>query len=357
MAKKRVLVAMSGGVDSSVAAYLLKKEGFEVAGVTMCFGIKESGKKKPTCCGAQAMNDAKKVCLKLGIPHYALDFSGHLEEKVIDNFISAYLNGRTPNPCVECNRELKFGILLGKALGLGFDFLATGHYARIVKERKDFILKRAKDKNKDQSYFLYSIRPEALKSVLFPLGNLTKDEVREIAKDAGLPVHDKPGSQDICFIQDRNYHGFLSDRVETKASPGAIVHVDGTFLGNHKGASFFTIGQRGGLGVGYRHPLYVLSIDAEKNQLVVGEKKGLKSKGLVAGFVNLLVRKLPKKVFAKIRYNQDGTRGAASFHEESAKLEVRFDKPVEAVTPGQSVVLYSEDTVLGGGIIERSLGG
>ena len=353
--KKKVLVAMSGGVDSSTAAHLLKKEGFDVAGITMCLGVKETRKPRPACCGEGATADAKKVCWKLGIPHYMLDFSKHLEKRVIERFVSEYSNGRTPNPCVDCNKSLKFDILLKKALSLGFDFLATGHYAKIEKEKNSFLLKKAKDKTKDQSYFLYCIRKSALKSILFPLSGLTKTEVRAIAKVARLPVHDKPQSQDICFIPERNYHGFLSERIAQRIEGGPILSLDGDFLGKHKGACFYTVGQRGGLGVGHKHPLYVLSVNAEKNELIVGKKDDLKSAGLVAGEVNLLVEDMPRKVSAKIRYNQEEAGCSVTLLEKGRKLKVTFENAQEAVTPGQSIVLYDGETVLGGGVIEKTI--
>ena len=334
-----------------MAAYLLKKDGFDVSGVTMCLGVKWADAKKPTCCGAQAVEDAKKVALKLKIPHYVLDFSGHLESRVIDKFMTEHLAGRTPNPCVDCNRHLKFDILLRKALALGFDFLATGHYARIEKSAKGIFLKKAKDLKKDQSYFLYPIRPGRLKNIIFPLGGLTKVKVRAIAKKAGIPVFDKPESQDICFIPDKDFGGFFR-RKDAEVASGPIVTLEGDLVGKHKGACFYTIGQRGGLGVGYRHPLYVLSKDMQRNELVVGGKEKLLAKGLVAEDINVFVRDLPKNASAKIRYNQKEARCKVTLIKGN-KLKAVFDEAQEAVTPGQSVVFYDGDIVLGGGVIEE----
>ena len=284
---KKVMVAMSGGVDSSVAAMLLTDEGYDVSGVTMCLGI-AAEEDSARCCGATAIDDAKRVCDRLKIPHYVFDYAGELEDKVIAKFISEYKKGRTPNPCVECNRYLKFGSLLEKAKVLGFDFLATGHYAAIEKNEEGYCLKRPKDRKKDQTYFLYSMPYEGLGNVLFPLSSLTKDEVREIAKKASLPVAEKQESQDICFVTQKNYQEFLLERVQ-KLNPGPIVDMQGKILGKHRGIIFHTIGQRGGLGISHATPLYVVSIDPDENRIVVGEKKDLMAKGLVAGDINMLV--------------------------------------------------------------------
>ncbi|PKN52417.1 MAG: tRNA 2-thiouridine(34) synthase MnmA [Deltaproteobacteria bacterium HGW-Deltaproteobacteria-13] len=348
---KKVLVAMSGGIDSSVAAMLLKNEGYDVSGVTMCFGIATEAD-SAKCCGADAIDDAKRVCDRIKIPHYVFDYASQLEDKVIANFISEYKKGRTPNPCVVCNCDLKFGNLLEKALMLGFDFLATGHYAVIEKNEKGYCLKKPKDKKKDQTYFLYSTPYEKLKNILFPLAGLTKDEVREIAKKASLPVAEKPESQDICFVTQKNYQEFISGRVQN-IKPGPIVDMRGKVLGKHRGIMFYTIGQRGGLGISHPTPLYVVSIDPDKNSIVAGEKKDLRAKGLVAGNLNLLVPSWPDQVYAKIRYRKKEAACEVEF--DQGQIRVLFAEEQEAVTPGQSVVFYDHDCVLGGGIIDKIL--
>ena len=349
---KKVLVAMSGGVDSSVAAMLLKNEGYDVSGVTMCLGIATEDDAK--CCGASAMDDAKRVCDRLQIPHYVFDYAAQLEDKVIANFISEYKKGRTPNPCVECNRSLKFGTLLDKALALGFDYLATGHYADIENNKDGFCLMRPKDRKKDQTYFLYSIPHKRLGHILFPLAHLTKNEVRDLAKKHALPVAAKEESQDICFVTQKNSQEFLLERVP-EVKPGMIVDLHGKVLGNHRGIIFHTIGQRGGLGISHPTPLYVLSIDPVKNRIIVGEKKDLMSKGLVASDVNMLAESWPTQVHAKIRYRKK--EALCETKTENGKLKVIFAEEQEAITPGQSVVFYDHDRVLGGGIIDEVIHG
>jgi tRNA-specific 2-thiouridylase len=350
---KRVLVAMSGGVDSSVAAMLLKKEGYDVSGVTMCLGIAAEGD-DARCCGADAIDDAKRVCDRLKVPHYVFDYAAELEDKVIAKFISEYKNGRTPNPCVECNRYLKFGSLLDKALAMGFDFLATGHYASIEINEDGYFLARSKDKKKDQTYFLYAVPYEKLGKILFPLSSLTKDEVRDMAKKASLPVAEKQESQDICFITQKNYQQFLIERGQ-ELKPGPIVDKPGKIMGTHRGIIFYTIGQRGGLGISHPTPLYVVSIDPDKNRIIVGEKKDLMAKGLFAGDVNMLAPNWPEQVYAKIRYRKK--EALCQVTDENGRLKVTFAEEQEAITPGQSVVFYNHDRVLGGGIIEEVLNG
>ncbi len=354
--KKKVLAAMSGGVDSSVAAWLLKKEGYEVTGVTMCLGVKEDGLERAKCCGPEALEDARLVCDTLGIRHYVLDYAGELEEKIIAKFVSEYSRGRTPNPCVDCNRFLKFGTLLEKARAMGFDYLATGHYARIEKTDSSFRLRKPKDRRKDQSYFLYAIAREDLGSVLFPLAPYTKDEVRAIAEKEGIPVFAKEESQDLCFVTRKGLPEFLQSRAAV--SPGPITDSAGRVLGEHRGIQFYTIGQRSGLGISSASPLYVIAIDPDRNRITVGGREGLKSKGLIAGdLVVLADNRLPedREILAKIRYRKKEV--PCKVEELHDKVRVIFAEPQESVTPGQAVVFYEGDVVLGGGVIEEVIGG
>jgi tRNA-specific 2-thiouridylase len=349
----KVLVAMSGGVDSSVAALLLKNEGHDVAGVTMCLGVR-GGEDRVQCCGSTAVDDAKRVCDCLKIPHYVFDYANELEEKVIARFVSEYEKGRTPNPCVDCNRHLKFGSLLDKAKIMGFDFLATGHYAAVEQSNAVFSLKRPRDRRKDQTYFLYPVPYEGLKSILFPLASLTKEEVRAVAAKTSLPVAGKKESQDICFVTQKNCRDFLAERVQ-EVKPGTIVDTRGNILGTHRGIIFYTIGQRGGLGISHRTPLYVVSIDAAGNRIIVGEKKDLGAGGLIARNVNILSKSWPREVYGKIRYRKKESLCEVAF--ENDRIKVTFAEKQEAITPGQSVVFYADDCVLGGGEIEDVLHG
>ena len=346
--KKKVMVAVSGGVDSSVAALLLKEAGYDVTGVTMCLGIKEEGE-GTRCCGRDAIEDAKHVCDQLQIPHFVFDYAGEMEERIINKFVLEYQRGRTPNPCIDCNRYLKFGSLLNKARVMGFDYLATGHYARIEKRKDTWHLLCPKDKIKDQTYFLYPIKAEDLSFLLFPLGSLSKDEVRNLAQKAGLHVAQKAESQDICFVTQGDYRQFFEEK-KVVANGGDIVDMAGNILGKHKGIIYYTIGQRGGLGISAKTPLYVVEIDAAKNRIVVGEKKDLYSIGLIAGEVNLLTHDLPAEMEAKIRYRKKPAR--CSVQKEENKLKIVFKEAQESITPGQAVVFYENDEVLGGGIIE-----
>jgi tRNA-uridine 2-sulfurtransferase len=351
---KKVAVAMSGGVDSAVAALLLRDSGHEVVGVTMCLGVVPAEGERVKCCGPEEVEDARSICEALGIRHCVVDFATDLEEKVIAPFIAEYLRGRTPNPCVVCNRAIKFGSLLRKALAWGFDGLATGHYARIESDGGGYLLKMPKDRRKDQTYFLHAIPKEALPRVLFPLAGYTKDEVRGIAEQAGLSVFDKKESQDICFISEEGQEAFLQGR-GVLLEPGEIVDREGRVLGRHRGIACYTVGQRGGLGISSPTPLYVLAIDATLSRLVVGEKGDLRSESLVADQVNCLVDSFPEEAWAKIRYAHRGAR--CRIDQNGDCLTVRFAEPQEAVAPGQSVVLYDGATVLGGAIIQEAYRG
>jgi len=350
--ERTVMVAMSGGVDSSAAALLLLEEGYRVVGVTMCLGLKGTGRGgPPSCCGPEAVEDARRVCEKLGVKHHVLDFSREIEALVIQPFVREYMQGKTPNPCIWCNQFLKFGKLLSIAQSLRCRYLATGHYARI--EERDGIhrLLKPKDVKKDQTYFLYRLQREKLPFVLFPLAEHTKEEVREKVKKAGLHIHNKRQSQDICFIPEGDYRHLIRSRVSTSA-PGPIVDRNGKVLGEHQGVSFYTVGQRKGLRLPGPQPWYVIAIRSRVNQVVVGSREDLLASGLRAGQVNLLVDALPQKAFAKLRSSHRETLCRAEYDGE--KLEVRFDHKQEFVNPGQSVVLYDKKEVLGGGIIEKT---
>lgn len=350
--KKRVMAAMSGGVDSSVAALLLKGQGYEVVGVTMCLGL-GGGEEKTGCCGGEAIGDARRACDVLAIPHYVMDFSRDMEQEVIGRFRREYLRGRTPNPCIDCNRYLKFGNLLEKAGALGFDFIATGHYAKIAREGDEFYLKKPRDEKKDQTYFLYAIPKDSLKQIIFPLAPYLKSEVRELARRARLPSAQKRESQDICFGGVEGMKRLFAG--DPSVRPGEIRDETGRVVGEHRGIAFYTIGQRTGLGVSHPRPLYVLAIDPQNNRLIVGEKGRLFKQRLRAGDLNILVKNWPGKVGAKIRYRKKEAPGLAV--RKDGTLEIHFEEPQEAITPGQAVVCYQDDLVLGGGVIEEGIDG
>ena len=357
---------MSGGVDSSVAAALLKQKGYDVIGITMQIWpprsraeSRDSGQASPAnfggCCSATAVDDAKKVAKTLKIPHYVLNFRDEFKKAVVDDFISEYRLGRTPNPCIVCNQKIKFDLLMKKADELGAEYVATGHYASIVKNGKTFELKKGADAKKDQSYFLYSMGPEALPRVLFPVGDTTKTKTRETAKKLGLSVHDKKDSQEICFIEDNNYGRFLSERVPGAIFPGPIYNTEGVRVGMHKGIIFYTIGQRKGLGVQFGRPCYVLHIDPASNSIVVGEEKYLMGKELIAGhikWISVPASTNDLRVKAKIRYNSKENE-ARVIPLPNDECRVIFKSPVKAITPGQSVVFYKNNIVLGGAIIKE----
>ena len=339
---KRVLIGMSGGVDSSVAAYLLKEQGYEVVGLTMSLFVSNS---ESGCTATNIIDDAKKVCDKLGIEHHVLDLRQAFKSHVIDNFINSYLNAETPNPCVECNKFLKFGLMWEEANKLNCDFIATGHYASI----KDNKLCKI-DSPKDQTYFLYKINKELLPHILFPLQDFTdKDKIRNIASQIGLEVHDKKDSQDICFIEGE-YTNFLEQNIDKLPNKGNFILSDGTIIGEHKGIIYYTIGQRKGLGVSYKHPLYVININKETNDITLGTEEELTSKEITITNINLLVDNLPTYAQGKIRYRYELTPCSIK-QIDNDTIIVTFDVPVKAATIGQSLVLYDNDICLGGGKI------
>ena len=341
---KRVLIGMSGGVDSSVAAYLLKEQGYEVVGLTMSLFVSNS---ESGCTATNIVEDAKKVCDKLGIKHHVLDLRQEFKSHVIDRFINSYLNAETPNPCIECNKFLKFGLMWEEAKKLNCDYIATGHYASI----KDNKLCKI-DSPKDQTYFLYKINKELLPHILFPLQEFTdKDKIRNIANQIGLEVHDKKDSQDICFIEG-DYTNFLEQNIDKLPDKGNFILKDGTILGKHKGIIYYTIGQRKGLGVSYTHPLYVTNINKETNEITLGTEEDLYSTEIEITNVNLLVDNLPTYAQGKIRYRYELTPCTIE-QVNNDTLLIKFNKPVKAATVGQSLVLYDNDICLGGGKITK----
>ena len=346
---------MSGGVDSSVAAALLKRQGFEVIGITMCFNLPDIITKKPRCCGLQGIEDAKAVAEKLKVRHYVFNLKEALAEKVIADFCLQYQKGKTPNPCIRCNQYIKFDALLKKALAIDTQFLATGHYARIKKQANRYLLKKGKDLLKDQSYFIYRLGQDQLEHILFPLGALTKQEVRKLAEEFGLPVAKKKESQEICFLTDTDYRVFLKAQLGGKIKPGEVYDTAGNLLGRHQGIAFYTIGQREGLGIAKGYPLYVARIDPRYNRVILGSKEDVCKKEFLVGEPHFICRPLKKKIELRVKIRYNHQEQPAQLIPEAKKIRIRFKQAQFAITPGQSAVFYQKDTVVGGGIIERVL--
>lgn len=346
---------MSGGVDSSVACAFLKKKGFDVIGISMKLWPKEEcGYQRSTsCCSLEANSDARLVSEKLEIPFYVLDFHKEFKKEVVDYFTDEYLKGRTPNPCILCNEKIKFGVLIKKARELKAAYVATGHYAAIEYNRlKDiYLLKEGYDKRKDQSYVLFSLTQEQLSRILLPLGRLNKTKVRRYAQKLGLAIHNKSESQEICFVED-DYVKYLKKRFGDRIKPGPIINEHGDVLGTHKGIPFYTIGQREGLGIAYRHALYVIKIDKEKNAITVGPKDSRYFKKIRVGNLNWILRPHKDSTRVKVKIRSQHKKKKATLKITGKTVDIIFDKPQESPTPGQAAVFYSRSTVLGGGWIE-----
>jgi tRNA-specific 2-thiouridylase len=354
---KKVALAMSGGVDSSVAAALLKERGYDVFGVTMRLSDRQEteGRKFGGCCGSKDFYDARSVAQTLGIPHYSFDYVEKFKGSVIGYFKDSYLKGETPNPCIACNKHVKFNFLLEQALALGADCLATGHYARIGNDGEGYTLRKAADPAKDQSYVLYNLGQHELSRLVFPLGELAKTEVREIARRHNLRTADKPDSYEICFVPNEDYRQFISEEVPEDARPaGPIRHVDGRVLGKHRGLPYYTIGQREGLGVAVGSPLYVTALETASNTLVVGGKDSVLSACFVVRQVSWVSGKPPRFPFsASVKIRSKHTETPATLIEDAHGVQVVFEEAQSAITPGQAAVFYQGDIVIGGGTIDH----
>ncbi|MBI2909711.1 MAG: tRNA 2-thiouridine(34) synthase MnmA [Chloroflexi bacterium] len=354
MSRTRVVVAMSGGVDSSVAAALVKEGGYDVIGVTMRLWPLEQPdlpRGHQGCCSVEAIDEARRVCQVLEIPYYVLNFEAEFQSHVVGPFCREYGRGRTPNPCIACNQHLKFNFLMQKALALGAEYLATGHYACVEERQGVFHLLKAIDPRKDQSYALYTLSQAELSRLLLPVGHLRKEETRRKAAAFGLPVAEKADSQEICFIPEGSYREFLSERMHL--FPGEILDTSGRVVGTHEGVALYTVGQRRGLGIPARAALYVLDIDASRNVLVVGSREDCMKKTLIAGELSFVSRQppgTPLAITAKIRYRSPEAEATLSVTD--GRAEVQFAERQWAITPGQAVVFYLGEEVLGGGVID-----